>query len=115
MYSTSDVCDVTGLTLRQAQWLCDRGYVRPTTQHGKRVFSEQQMAFIEVIAKLRAKHIKTGDAVRVALKLESQHALNDLGGCFVIYCERFALLFSKADEAIRCAAEADQPVRVVEL
>ena len=54
-FSSSQVSELTGITLRQLQWWDERGIVTPAREGHRRLYSPEDLAEIAVICELRRK------------------------------------------------------------
>lgn len=109
MYSTNQASDLTGLSLRQIQWIDERGYVRAKVRSGKRDWSEEDIRALEIIAAFRAKRIAT----RIAARLVRDAGI--LEGYVIVYENERWQHCKTITELAQHLVSADQPVRVVEL
>lgn len=57
-YSTSEVAEITGLSLRQLQWWDERKIAQPTKKQGwRRTYDAADLLLINVVRDLRNKHM----------------------------------------------------------
>lgn len=54
-FSSNQVVELTGISLRQLQWLDERGIVVPTREGHRRLYSPEDIAEIAIISELRAR------------------------------------------------------------
>lgn len=53
-YTTAEVAEMTGATLRQLQWWDRDGVVRPAHEGHRRLYSDEQVSTVRKIVQLRA-------------------------------------------------------------
>jgi len=54
-YSSGDVAEIAGVSLRQLQWWDEKGVVSPRQEGHRRVYAAQEVVEVSVIAELRRK------------------------------------------------------------
>jgi len=71
-YTSGDVANIAGVSLRQLQWWDERHVVSPRQQGHRRVYREQEVVEVSVIAELRRKGFSLQKIRRVVKFLQKE-------------------------------------------
>jgi DNA-binding transcriptional MerR regulator len=105
--TTAKLCRQIGITLRQAQWWCEKGVLRCDYVDGSRSFDEMQALVAAIVAELRRKGVPLPTIRRMQLSKPT--------GDFLVVCMNGAAARRWCGEAelIACVVEAPGPCLVV--
>ena len=104
--NTKELCRSVGISLRQAQWWCEAGVLRPTYIGRDRAFDEEQVFRAALVKELRRKGVPLQQARKVVAKKPQ--------GDFLVLTPRSRLWCSK-ENVLACVASAACPCLVVSL
>lgn len=68
IYSTADVCRLTGLTARQLQWWDERGLLPVRVESHRRQYTEEDIVRAGVFQALRAKRISLSKIEKISIQ-----------------------------------------------
>jgi MerR HTH family regulatory protein len=121
-YSSNDIADITGASLRQLQWWDEQRLIQPKHFGHRREYSEAQMLEAKVVMELRQKSYSL-QAIRVVFrsiqrtwKAESVgHVIHENPGAFLLAMQKRGEVVIEPEMVIRVCADSRVPVVLIEL
>jgi DNA-binding transcriptional MerR regulator len=120
VFSSSDVSQLAGITLRQLQWWDERKIVSPRKQGRRRLYSLPQVLEILIAGQLRHRGLSLQKVRRIVRLL--QRPLEQMDGAHSQHLDWFVLtdgqsvqVEHQADGVIRAMAGARKPMYLVSL
>jgi DNA-binding transcriptional MerR regulator len=104
--NTNELCRSIGISLRQAQWWCEAGVLRPAYIGNARSFDAEQVLIAALVKELRRKGVSLQQARKVVAKKPQ--------GDFLVITPRSRLWCSK-ENVLACVASAACACLVVSL
>lgn len=112
---SSEVAEITGLSLRQIQWLCERKLVDPYIDSHARLFDDTEVMRVCMIAEMRRKGLSLNGIRKVLSQVDS------VAGRYVAIAvypgstkARTMLGGDSAEDLVRIADKWDCPVVVID-
>ena len=118
-YTSGDVARIAGVSLRQLQWWDERNVVSPQQEGHRRVYRQQEVIEVSVIAELRRKGFSLQKIRRVLKFLQKEmgrrlaDAVSDNSDIHLITDGRNIYLEDQPDRIIDVMKNAKQPMFLV--
>lgn len=122
VYSSNEISDATGASLRQLQWWDEQRLIQPKHLGHTRVYSETQMLEAQVVMELRKKSYSL-QAIRVVFRsIQRTWQNKPMGlvifenpGAFLLAMQKRGEIVMEPEMVIRVCADSTVPVVLIEL
>lgn len=122
VYSSNDIADATGASLRQLQWWDEARLIQPKHIGHTRVYTKTQMLEAHVVMELRKKGYSL-QAIRIVFRSIQRTWQNkpvglvifENPGAFLLAMQKRGEIVSEPEMVIRVCADSQVPVVLIEL